>query len=213
MKAHNIEVKKTARYFTLGELTPATCTIWFVCHGYGQLANYFLKKFEVLADDQTFIVAPEAFNRFYLEGFTGRVGANWMTKEDRLNDIHDYVGYLNQLYHTVLSEVDVNKLDIRILGFSQGTATVCRWVANGQVKVDKLILWAGVFPPDLNHGLSKQGASKIEVTVVVGKQDEFLKDKDLQMYINEFKQSGFSPNFIQFDGKHEIHQETLVRIK
>ena len=48
MQKHQIIVPKTAKYFTLGELNENTETVWFVIHGYGQLAEYFIKKFKVL---------------------------------------------------------------------------------------------------------------------------------------------------------------------
>ena len=97
MQEHHLEVKRTARYFTLGTLDENTEQIWFVLHGYGQLAQFFIKKFSVLDDGKTFLVAPEALSRFYLEGVTGRVGATWMTREERSNEVADYVFYLNQL--------------------------------------------------------------------------------------------------------------------
>ena len=49
-------------------------TIWIVFHGYGQLAKFFLRKFNLLFEDNTLIVAPEGLNHFYLKGFSGRVG-------------------------------------------------------------------------------------------------------------------------------------------
>lgn len=81
-------------------------------------------------------MAPEALNRFYLEGFAGRVGATWMTKEERLQEIDDYVNYLNQLYKTILANTDTSEITVNILGFSQGVATVCRWIANRYVQPD-----------------------------------------------------------------------------
>jgi predicted esterase len=213
MDSKQIQVQKTARYFTLGSLTHATKYVWFVCHGYGQLANYFLKKFDALEDEQTFIIAPEALNRFYLEGFTGRIGATWMTREERLNEIEDYVQYLNQLYTAVLADMDISKISINILGFSQGVATVCRWVTSQHVKVDNLILWAGQLPADMNMGLTKKALSQTTMYVVYGKQDEFLKDVNHNEYINTFAVSGFAPQILPFEGKHEIHQETLVKLR
>jgi hypothetical protein len=35
-----------ARYFSSGAVTPTTKHIWFVLHGYGQLAEYFIRKFD-----------------------------------------------------------------------------------------------------------------------------------------------------------------------
>ncbi len=212
MKANSIQVRKTARYFTIGKLAETTKSIWFVCHGYGQLASYFLQKFEVLDDNQTFIVAPEALNRFYLEGFSGRVGATWMTKEERLQEIDDYVHYLNELYSAILSNTATAKVTINILGFSQGVATVCRWIANRQIKANNLILWAGKLPHDMNLELTKEMLSHTTMYVVYGRQDEFLKDVSQEEYINGFLAAGLNPRIIAFDGKHEIHQETLLNI-
>ena len=151
----NIVVQKTARYFVQGEVTDQTEEVWFVCHGYGQLAKYFLKKFEILNDGKKLVVAPEALNRFYWQGFSGRVGASWMTKEDRLEEIDDYTNYLDSVFQEVLSEFNGREVRINILGFSQATATVCRWVASKKPEITNLILWAGAFPHDLNYEKDK----------------------------------------------------------
>ena len=101
---HQLTVSRTARYHQLGELSAMTRRVWFVAHGYGQLAAYFIRHFAPLtaADPHLVVVAPEGLSRFYLNGTGGRVGATWMTKEDRLAEIEDYVAYLNQLAATIL---------------------------------------------------------------------------------------------------------------
>ena len=33
-----------APYYTQGEITERTKEIWIICHGYGQMARYFLRK-------------------------------------------------------------------------------------------------------------------------------------------------------------------------
>jgi predicted esterase len=213
MESNYIQIRKTARYFTLGHLSPQTQSVWFVCHGYGQLANYFLKKFDVLEDKHTFIVAPEALNRFYLQGFSGRIGATWMTKEERLSEIDDYVNYLDQLYTMILQDGDVSKIKINLLGFSQGVATVCRWIANRLVKADNLILWAGQLPADMNLELTREVLAQTKMYVVYGTQDEFLAGIDQQEYISHFSVAGFTPKILSFEGKHEIHQETLIKLR
>ena len=75
-----------------------------------------------------------------MERFTGRVGATWMTKVDRLNEIKDYLGYLNTLYTKTFEESAVTPEDvnIKIMGFSQGTATVSRWIYDQKVRFDEL---------------------------------------------------------------------------
>ena len=92
---NHILVTKTARYFTLGELNENTRELWFVLHGYAQLASDFIQDFEGLDNGTRFIVAPEGLNKFYARGFGGKPAASWMTSEDRENEIIDYINYLN----------------------------------------------------------------------------------------------------------------------
>ena len=63
--------------------------LWYVLHGYGQLAAPFLEEFRAIDDGTRLIVAPEALSRFYEGDAQARlhkdasVGASWMTREDR----------------------------------------------------------------------------------------------------------------------------------
>ena len=143
-----IKVKKTFRYYTFGNPDKAE-HIWFVLHGYGQLAFFFLRKFNVLDPDKHFVVAPEGMHRFYLKGTNGRVGASWMTKEARLDDIEDNHDFLDQLFAKLTQKYSFKKRTL--LGFSQGGATASRWHQKNTFKADNFILWACVFPPDLKE--------------------------------------------------------------
>ena len=89
MQEHHLAVSRAARYHTLGEGSAATQQVWFACHGYAQLAARFLEKLRVLDDARRYLVAPEGLSRFYLTERPAerRVGASWMTREDRLNEI------------------------------------------------------------------------------------------------------------------------------
>ena len=138
---HHLTVARTARYQQLGELSSRTRRVWFVCHGYGQLAAYFIRHFAFIteADPTTVIIAPEGLSRFYLSGNGGRVGASWMTRDDRLHEIQDHVNFLNQLAATILPQCPPD-VHITVLGFSQGTATVGRWLAQAAFRSAHLIL-------------------------------------------------------------------------
>jgi predicted esterase len=211
MQSHKINISRTARYCTLGELNAQTRQVWFVLHGYGQLAPYFLKKFEVLEDEKTFVVAPEALSRFYLQGFSGRVGATWMTREERLDEITDYVHYLNQLYAHLLADFDGNHLKINILGFSQGVATVCRWVLDGQVRADRLVLYAGIPPDDLNPERAEEIFRNLDLKIILGEEDEMLNNYKTQLenWRQNFEKQFPQAVFISFPGGHEIDPNVL----
>lgn len=211
MDKKKIIVNKTARYFVLGEISDQVKEIWFVCHGYSQLANYFLKKFEALNSPDILIVAPEGLHRFYMQGASGRVAASWMTKEDREDDIRDYVSYLDSVYKEVLSQLKNKKALINILGFSQGAATVCRWLAMGNIHADKLILWAGAFPDDLDLKVNKKIFDELKVYFVLGDKDEYINEEQANEHVSRLEgQLNFE--IVRFKGGHEIHQETLKKI-
>ena len=213
MKKHQITVEKTAHYVTIGELNEQTENIWFVIHGYGQLAEYFIKKFKVLDDGKTLIIAPEALSKFYLKEFSGRVGTTWMTKYERDSEITDYINYLNQLYETVLHKIDVNNLKINILGFSQGTATVARWCMNGTIKYDRLILWAGYFGNGIEDVIDVTKLTNKEVVLCYGKEDEFLVKINTQQYEKDIQKAIPHIEIHTFEGGHTINEELLLKIK
>lgn len=212
MQEHHVEVKRTARYFTLGEISDSLRQVWFVCHGYGHLANYFLERFEALDNGRRLIVAPEALSRFYLQGFSGRVGASWMTREDRLLEIEDYTSYLDAVYAAIFNRVDRDTVSVHALGFSQGTATVARWLAGGKAKVDQLILWAGLLPPDLDFQKTARIFMEANLHLVVGQQDEYAQDQVVSDQKSRLQEHGIPFKFITFDGGHELDQAVLVKL-
>jgi predicted esterase len=208
----HITVKKTARYYILGDMSESIETVWFVCHGYGELAYYFLKKFECLKNNKTLIVAPEALNRFYRQGFTGKVGASWMTSEDRNSEIDDYIHFLNSVHDEVISSLNNKNIKINVLGFSQASATVCRWVAAGLVKPNNLIIWAGFLPHDTDFDKSRELLNQANPQIILGKKDEFYTSEIVEEHMNLLEEKGINCKLTLFDGGHEIHSDTLMHL-
>lgn len=211
MHTININVTKTARICFEGELNENTEEVWMVIHGYGQLATYFIKHFTNLLNNHNVIVAPEALSRFYLDGNYGRVGATWMTKEERLDDIKDYTSYLSQVYDYVVSRIGHSKFKFVVLGFSQGTATACRWVAENVSKTDVLICWAGFIPPDLNLE-NDTSFSGIKTYVVTGDKDQYVTAESIKKFEEIIDKLKIHPIKRQFDGGHEINSSALLSL-
>jgi len=212
MLQKNIVVSKTARYFISGEISEHIEQVWFVCHGYGELANYFIKKFEILKNEKTLIVAPEALNKFYRQGMSGKVGASWMTTEERESEIADYINYLSLVYSEVLATIKNKEVKINVLGFSQGTATVCRWITTTKQQVDNLILWGGFFPRDLNYDTNRELLDDLNTFIVMGEQDEFYTKEMVEELLKVLVDKKIKHRFVYFKGKHEIHPETLLEL-
>ena len=174
MEERFIRVPRTARYHVLGDPAAARM-VWVVLHGYGQLARFFLNKFEGL-EDGLLIAAPEGLSRFYLDAQHQRVGATWMTREDREHEIGDQLSYLDALAASLLDECPRAK-GLGVLGFSQGVATACRWTALGKANAQHLVLWGGSMPPDLDRSLMRERWGGMQVHLVQGEKDELVPEQ------------------------------------
>lgn len=214
---HHIRVQRTARYYTLGAERGGARAIWFLLHGYGQLAGDFIRYFGDLASHDVLLVAPEAMNRFYLvspEKTPARdrpVGATWMTREDRESEVGDYVEYLDALVDEITAAVPT-AASINVLGFSQGTATATRWVTHGSVHATRLILWGGLIPPDadLSHGHS--ALRHVPLTLVVGTRDHYVTDELLAAELARLDAAEIPREVIRFDGGHHVSRAVFPQL-
>jgi len=203
---HHIQVTKTARFFTLGQLGPRTQEVWLVMHGYAQLAAEFIQDFEVLNDGNRFIVAPEGLNKFYARGFGGKPVATWMTSEDREAEIADYINYLTVLYQSLNIPLHVK---VVVLGFSQGVATASRFIHYTQQKIDAFVIYAGEIAAELVEPLSNK-ITCLPVTYITGTNDPFITlEKHQKVYALMNK---LQAKIIEFDGGHEIKKEVLLEL-
>lgn len=208
---NRISFQFNGRYETIGEPSNNIEHVWFVCHGHGQLAKYFIKKFELLNDGKHLIVAPEGLYRYYLDGFTGRVGATWMTKEDRASDIQNYLTFLSSVYDQVKSKLKPD-VKVTLLGFSQGAATVSRFATQTNVAFDRLVLWAGIFPPDLPPLESQRKLSDKECFLVYGLNDQYLTKSRIQEQSDIAEQIQVTPKVLTFGGEHEMNDQIIQQI-
>ncbi|RMF65268.1 MAG: phospholipase [Calditrichaeota bacterium] len=212
VQERKLRVSRTARYYTLGPAPGKAKRVWFVCHGYGQLASHFIKHFDCLADDQTLIVAPEGLSRFYLDGFSGRIGSSWMTSEARETEIQDYLAYLDALSDAVLPGEAKSGTEVFMLGFSQGAATVSRWLAHGNVQASRLILWAGLLPPELPTADTVARFRRAGVVLVYGTEDELARPELLEKQVQSLRHHAIPHTRIEFSGGHHLDPEVLARL-
>jgi predicted esterase len=207
MQEHRLVVQRTARYFTLDPAGEPD-EVWFVLHGYGQLAQYFVRHFEPIQNGRRLIVAPEALSRYYLPGHE-RAGASWMTREDRLAEIDDYLAYLNTLHDQIFERVDRRRVTVHVLGFSQGGATASRWAALGRVNADRLILWASDVASDLNLTAHAEALGRRRLTLVVGNEDEYVTPTLLAGQEALLAEHHIPYRLQTFAGTHKIDADTL----
>ena len=212
MQEHRLVTTRRARYYTIGGGEQPLSEAWIVLHGLGQLASVFIKYFQSIATPGRLIVAPEALNRHYVApGGSGRtadakVGATWMTRLDRENEIADYVDFLDAVYR----DAAPGAARVTALGFSQGVATACRWVAMGKSRVDRLIAWAGQLPPDVDPLVYAKLSGGI--TLVAGTTDEYSSWIGEGNHDERLVAAGITPNVVTFDGGHRMDRLTLDQI-
>jgi len=190
--------------------------VWFVCHGYQQLASRFARYFAAIDDGHTYIVAPEALSRFYIDEAQGehstnsKVGASWMTREDRLNEIVDYVKYLDRLYADVFETIDRRMVQVVALGFSQGVATVSRWLERGEADIDHLIAWGSLIPNDVDLGADRY--AKVAMRIVIGDDDVITPQAGLDALEERLAAKRIAYELVRFKGGHHLNKDVLTNL-
>ena len=204
---YKFRTEKTGHFFTHGSLTEKTRFVWLCLHGYGSLAKYFIQKFEFLDPELHYVVVPEGLNRFY-EGVNERPAVSWMTKEDRLDEIADYVEMLERLRKKL--NWDHNP-DVQVIyfGFSQGVTTLIRWMTNIHPRCNHLILWAGSIPDDILLEPHQSYFESMATYYFIGKSDPYFKENRFNEIEQLIKQARMLTQVQWFEGEHKVEDAVL----
>lgn len=216
MRERDLSVRRTARIVELGAEVARPASVWFVLHGYRQLADRFLRRFVDLDDGTRRIVAPEAPHHLYLEDRPGRhgpqhpVGASWMTRHRREVQIADYVAFLDAVAHDVEERVGGSPRRF-VLGFSQGQHTAARWCALGATSLQGAVFWGDVMPDDLPADAGPRFA-RMRCVAVRGEGDRHLTPARLDADTRRWRAWGVSPERVVHPGGHDLEPEALARV-
>jgi predicted esterase len=215
-REEHIPVTKSARVYSLGATSDVT-ELWIVCHGYGQLAGRFIRDFESIQAPGRLIVAPEGLHRYYLDPPQGRepaaqrrVGATWMTREDRDTDIADNVRYLDQVVERFID--NPTAVRVHALGFSQGSATAWRWAVLGQTNLAELIIWAGEVPHDIDMTLAAQRLRATRIVFARGAHDQMVPEEQVSTHLRKLDAAGLSYDLRVYDGGHRLDASLLAEL-
>jgi len=209
MNHHHLNVSIKAPYYTLNELTSKTERVWLVFHGYGQLAEFFIRKFKGLDSEKNFIIAPQGLSKYYLEGVYGRVGASWMTKEDRLTEIDNQYAYIDQ----VLEQFDIGSKKLVYFGFSQGTATMGRYAAHAKISFHQMVIWAGTFPPDTKPEDWSFLTGEENISYWTSKEDHYFKEEMIDQQKLVVKAAlGEAPSLHWYKGGHKVIPQIVASL-
>lgn len=202
---HLIRIPRTARYLVSGDAV-APREVWFLLHGYGQLAEDFLHSCRAAEAPGRLLVAPEGLSRFYGKSHGEPPGASWMTRALREEEIADYVGYLD----AVNAAVGAPGVPRTVLGFSQGAATASRWAALGAVKPRHLICWAG----DVAHDLPEPARTLagVRLTLAFGERDRLITPERKAEFLRRVEEAGLAFELHAFSGGHRMDDDLLARL-
>lgn len=222
MTVRHIAAVKTARYVVLGPEDGPVDEVWVACHGYGQLATYFGRHFRDALRPGRLVVVPEALSRFYVTDggrrVGERVGASWMTREDRETEIADLVRYLDDVFVAACARAGADPRTVRLgaMGFSQGTATVTRWLAYSPLVRDRssragrLVLWGGALPHDLDLTGHAAWLNRADLHLIAGDRDEFATPGRIVKEERRLTQAGVAYQSVSFSGGHRLDDRLLA---
>lgn len=204
--SESLKIEKTAKYYVRAAESDNIRAVWILIHGYAQLASDFLMEFNFINSKDTLLAAPEGLSRFY---FRNKPGASWMTKEDRENEISDYVNYLNELTVRIKTDFEIDKSEFNLLGFSQGVHTAVRFFINGNHFFDNLILCSSDFPKDADFPLLREKLSDSKLYYIHGTSDPVISNSTFSNSVNLLNENNIDFSHIKFDGGHVVNKDIL----
>lgn len=221
MTVRQIAAVKTARYVVLGPEDGPVEEVWVACHGYGQLASYFARHFRAVERPGRLVVVPEGLNRFYLDDGDGgryeRVGASWTTRDGREADIADTNRFLDDVLVATCARADADPRTVPLVGFgfSQGTATVTRWLAQSPLvaqraeRVQKLVLWGGGLPHDLDLAAEHGWLAAAGLVLVAGDRDALATPARVIEQERRMTDAGLPHRVVSYAGEHRLNDRVL----
>ena len=205
----SLVVPRHARVGIVGDLETAT-EAWIILHGFGMLSQGILHWFRKAERPGRVLIAPEGLSRFYIEEKgVRRIGASWMTREDREHEVEDLLGYLNRVAEGLIGP----KTTLQLHGFSQGVAAAARWTVQANRPVSRLVCWAGGFPEDVlpQQLLNALGAEPLHL--VVGDRDVWVKPEQVEADRSRLATAGISVRLHRFAGGHRVDDGVLDELE
>ena len=131
-----------------------------------------------------------------------------MTSKDRYHEIQDFCQFLDALYETYCKHVNA-QVKIVLFGFSQGCATIWRWVHASKPRFDYLINWSGTIPEDITYNHLSTYLENKELFLRYGISDQFITEKVVKELGMLIKQNELKVDIASFEGGHRVLREEL----
>jgi len=193
---HHVEIPISGRFLVDRPPGAGPFPVLVGFHGYGQTAEDQLGILRQFPGAGNWILCSvQGLHPFYPR--PDRIGASWMTSQDRRLRIEENIRYINRVVVKVGTEHPVNQILV-FHGFSQGTAMACRAAILGEHSPVGVILHGGEIPPELDH-LDRLG----HVLIARGERDPIYRPEQLDRDLERLDNAGVSVTRCEFDGGHD----------
>lgn len=183
LTAHTIATTVHGRYLVR---SASTERLLIGFHGYAETAEIHLAQLEQIPGIEAWsLVSVQALHPFYP---AGKIGASWMTSQDRDLAIADNIAYVRGVVDTLPKPGT-----LVFAGFSQGAAMAYRAAAN--IPCDGIIVLGGDLPPDVRSNLPPVLAGR-------GVRDEWYTAQKLEEDLKVLRPITTVTTSV-FDGGHE----------
>ena len=168
-------------------------------HGYAEDAETQMERLRAIPESGGWIcVSIQALNRFY-QTRTGKVVANWMTRQDREAAIADNIEYVSGCLAEVEATWPISP-GLIFVGFSQGVAMAFRAAAHSTRAVAGVNAVGGDVPPELEP----VDLQRIPAALIVrGKDDHLYAAEQFARDAERLRQSGVNVSTFESSSGHE----------
>ena len=136
---------------------------------------------------------------------------------ERETDIADTNRFLDDVLVAACTRAGADPLTVPLVGFgfSQGTATVTRWLAQSPLlaarveRARRLIVWGGGLPHDLDLAAERPWLAHADLTLVAGDRDPIATPARLLKQERRMTAAGIPHRVVSFAGEHRLNDRVM----
>ena len=192
MEPYAFTTPRTAHYYSLGEPGPGIGHLWVCLHGHDQPVAGLAAQLVQLDTPERLLILPEALSRHARPETSDRVAdalGTWFAPHSVDVDLADVTTYLDGLTDAVRARCPAGT-PVTVLGYGHGAAAAVGWLAENHLAYDRLILYAPVFPPEIDRRALFAALSARPIVVVSTTTDSFTPEADGRALVQDLRDAG-----------------------
>ena len=199
----SMEIRIAADFaVALPEGDPPRKALLVALHGWGEVAERFIRPLLPLTEAGFVVVAPQAPHPFYIRQSPKRVGFTWLTQYERDRAISETNDYLSRLIAQLQEAHEIPAERVFLLGFSQGVSMAYRFALSGTLQPAGMIACAADLPPDVDEKLD--GATPFPVLITHSPEDTMVSPAHSDAAAARLTAAGFPVSRHDHEGGHRI---------